>query len=301
LLFPELKASISSTGGDGFDLSKRTNPMQNKRVKLVSYWSGITDANGNGEANFEFDVPQFSGQLRLMAVAYKDASFGSSELNMTVADPVVVSTALPRFLSPKDTVVMPVTVSNTTKNSTNAKVNVKLTGPVKIVGDNAQSVAIKANSEARVKFLIVAEPKIDVAKVVVEVNALNEKFVEETDITIRPAASLQKRTGAGSITAGGMQKIDFEMGYFIPSSADYQLIISKNPVVEIADQIYRLVQYPYGCTEQTVSAAFPQLYFGDLSELFNMDKSVKANANFNVQEAIRKIKMRQLYNGAVTL
>ncbi len=301
LLFPELKGTLSSVGGDGFDLSKRTNPLQNKRVKLVSYWSGITDANGNGEANFEFDIPQFSGQLRLMVVAYKDVAFGSGAMNMTVADPVVISAALPRFLSPKDTVIMPVTISNTTKNSTNATATVKLSGPLKMVGSNSQSLTLKANAEGRAVFQIVAEPKVDVAKVTVEVNALNEKFVDETDITVRPPASLQKITDAGSIAAGGSKTVTFALDKFIPSSADYQLVVSKNPALEIADQMYQLVTYPYGCTEQTVSAAFPQLYFGDLADLIRFDKNAKANANYNVQEAIRKIKQRQLYNGAITL
>ncbi|HLP49249.1 MAG TPA: MG2 domain-containing protein, partial [Chitinophagales bacterium] len=301
LLFPELKGTLSSTGGDGFDLSKRTNPLQNKRVKLVSYWSGITDANGNGEANFEFDIPQFSGQLRLMAVAYKDACFGSGEMNMTVADPVVISTALPRFLSPSDTVIMPVTISNTTKNSTSATATVKITGPVKVVGSTSQQVSLKANAEGRAVFKIVADAKIDVAKISVEVSALNEKFLEETDITVRPAVSLQKITDAGAIAGGSSKSINFAVDKFIASSADYQLILSKNPTVELADQMYNLVNYPHGCTEQTVSAAFPQLYFSDLADLMKADKKIKANANYNVQEAIRKIKMRQLYNGAITL
>lgn len=301
LLFPELKGVMSSTGGDGFDLSKRTNPMQNKRVKLISYWSGILDANGSGEVTYEFDVPQFSGQIRIMAVAYKDASFGSNEASMTVADPLVVSTALPRFLSPKDTVIMPVTITNTTKNSTNATATLKIVGPVKAIGGNTQTISLKANSEGRANFKIVADPKIDVAKITVEVSALNEKFVEETDITIRPAASLQKITDAGSIAAGSTKQINIGQNKFIAGSADYQLVVSKNPALELSEQIDYLVRYPYGCTEQTVSAAFPQLYFSDLSELMNIDKSVKTNANYNVQEAIRKIKMRQLYNGGLTL
>jgi uncharacterized protein YfaS (alpha-2-macroglobulin family) len=301
LLFPELRGTISSTGGDGFDLSKRTNPLQNKRVKLVSYWSGITDANGNGEANFEFDIPQFSGQLRLMAVAYKDIAFGSSDMSMTVADPVVISTALPRFLSPKDTVIVPVTISNTTKNATTASAVMKVSGPIKIAGSSSQSVAIKANAEGRVNFQIVADAKIDVAKVVVEVTALNEKFVDETDITVRPPASLQKLTNSGAIAAGSSTKMTFDLDKFLPGSADYQLVLSKNPALEIADQMYQLVNYPYGCTEQTVSAAFPQLYYGDLADLLKFDKNAKANANYNVQVAIQKIKMRQLYNGAITL
>jgi uncharacterized protein YfaS (alpha-2-macroglobulin family) len=38
-----------------------------------------------------------------------------------------------------------------------------------------------------------------------------------------------------------------------------------------------------------------------MADMLHLNKSSKANANFNVQEAIRKIKMRQLYNGAVML
>ena len=79
-MFPELRANLSSTGGDGdLNMDKRVNPMPAKRVKIVSYWSGIKKADSNGNANFEFDIPQFSGEVRLMAVAYKDEKFGSAE------------------------------------------------------------------------------------------------------------------------------------------------------------------------------------------------------------------------------
>ena len=71
--------------------------------------------------------------------------------------------------------------------------------------------------------------------------------------------------------------------------------------MELSKYLTCLVQYPYGCTEQTVSAAFPQLYYADMADMMRTDKSAKATANFNIQEAIRKIKMRQLYSGAVTL
>jgi uncharacterized protein YfaS (alpha-2-macroglobulin family) len=130
LLFPEVRAKLSSTGGDAeLEMKKRVNPMPAKRIKIVSYWSGIVKANGNGEANFEFDIPQFSGEVRLMAVAYKDQNFGSSENAMKVADPIVISTALPRFLSPSDTVMVPVILTNTTSKSANVSANLKVIGP----------------------------------------------------------------------------------------------------------------------------------------------------------------------------
>ncbi|HVS98267.1 MAG TPA: alpha-2-macroglobulin family protein, partial [Puia sp.] len=305
LLFPEVRAALSSTGGDGEgDMKKRTNPMPAKRIKILSYWSGIAQANGSGEANFEFDIPQFSGSVRLMAVAYKDESFGAKDLNMTVADPIVLSSALPRFMSPGDTVTMPVTISNTTATGGDAAVKLRLSGPLHPIGAQEQTVSINANSEGRAEFRLAASPTIGIGRVTVQVDSKGERFTDETDIGVRPSAPLQKLTGSGALAGGSSQPVNWSIGDYIPSSIDYELIVSKSPAAGLGPWLSRLVEYPYGCTEQTVSVAFPQLYFGDLADLVrskNVDATQKANANANVQAAIRKIKMRQLYNGAVTL
>jgi uncharacterized protein YfaS (alpha-2-macroglobulin family) len=303
LLFPEVRAKLSSTGGDAdLEMKKRVNPMPAKRIKILSYWSGIAKANGNGEASFEFDVPQFSGEVRLMAVAYKDQNFGSAENTMIVADPIVISTALPRFLSPGDTVTVPVTLSNTTSQATNVSAGVKVTGPLKIVGNGNQSIALNAKSEGRASFQVAANSAIAVGKITITVNGLGEKFSDETEISVRPPAGLQKMSGSGSMNGGSAQTININTGDFIPGSINYQFVVSRSPVVELTDHLRYLVQYPYGCTEQTVSAAFPQLYYGDMADLMGLNQSInKVNANSNIIEAIRKIRMRQLYNGAVTL
>jgi uncharacterized protein YfaS (alpha-2-macroglobulin family) len=302
LLFPEIRATMSSTGGDGeMEMDKRVNPMPNKRIKIVSYWSGIVRAGSNGEANFEFDIPAFSGEVRLMALAYKDESFGSKESAMKVADPLVLSTALPRFLSPKDTVSVPVTITNTTGKNATATATLMVTPPLQVAGENKQTVSINANSEGRAVFKLIASPAISIGKVKVEVQGLGEKFTDETEISVRPASTLQKLTGSGSIAGNSAAHIVIGSNDFIPGSNDYKLVVSRSPVLELGSQLSYLVEYPYGCTEQTVSAAFPQLYYGDMADLLNTGKTNKASANYNVQEAIRKIKMRQLYNGGITL
>jgi uncharacterized protein YfaS (alpha-2-macroglobulin family) len=302
LLFPELKATLSSTGGDGdLEMNKRTNPMPAKRFKIVSYWSGTTKTGLGGDAEFEFDIPQFSGEVRLMAVAFKDESFGSSETTMTVADPLVLSTALPRFLSPGDTVNVPVTITNTTKNSASATASLNVSGPLSVLGDKQQSVSINSNSEGQAIFQVVAAPAVNTGKIKVEVQGLGEKFTDETDISIRPASPLQVVTGSGSFTGGNVQRVNIPLNDFMPNSTDYQLVVSRNPALELGKHLRYLVSYPYGCTEQTISVAFPQLYYGDLADQMQANKSGKASANWNVLEAIRKIKLRQLYNGAITL
>ncbi|MDP4244926.1 MAG: MG2 domain-containing protein [Bacteroidota bacterium] len=304
LLFPEVRPSLSSTGGDAeSDMKKRVNPMPAKRIKIVSYWSGIRQADGSGEADFEFDIPQFSGQVRLMAVAYRNERFGSKESNMTVADPIVLSTALPRFLSPGDTVIVPVTITNTTSGAASAMARLKVSGTLRLTGESEQSLNLSANSEGRASFHLVAPPSIGTGKVNVEVKSMGETFTDETEIGVRPAAGLQKITGSGTVNGGASQPLTMGPGDFIPSSIGYKLVVSRSPAIKLSKYLGWLVEYPYGCTEQTVSIAFPQLYYGDLADLVRRENSPgqRASANGNILEAIRKIKMRQLYSGAVTL
>ena len=230
--------------------------MPAKRIKVVSYWSGIAKADGGGEANFEFDIPQFSGELRLMAVSYKGSGFGSAENTMTVADPIVISTALPRFLSPGDTVIVPVTLSNTTDKSTSVKADVTTDGAVKVISGSSQTVSLNAKSEGRAVFNVVASSTIGIGSIKVTVNGLGEKFEDATEISVRPPSTLQKSQAVVQLRRKH-PKINIGLSDFIPGSTDYSLVVSRSPVLELGEQLRYLVQYPYGCTEQTVSAAFP--------------------------------------------
>ena len=150
LLYPELSLkSTSSVGGDGYDLEKRVNPLSNGRVQLVALWSGILETGSDGEATFSVDIPQFSGDLRVMAVAYKDNAFGSANTNMKVADPIVISSGVPRFLTPGDQLVLPVNLSNTTKQVATVTAKLSLTGPLVADSISTQKLTIQPGRESR--------------------------------------------------------------------------------------------------------------------------------------------------------
>lgn len=302
LLLPEIRTTRSSTGGDGAgeNSALRVNPKFVNRVKLVSFWSGILKADSKGNVSYDIDVPQFSGDIRVMAYAYKGKAFGSADNHMKVADPIIISAALPRFLSPKDEVLMPVTVSNTTAKDAVANISIKTTGELKVNGSATQEVKIKANSEARVLYRVAAMPAIGEGKLTVVVKALNETFTDETDMSIRPAASLQKITGSGVATEAKPGAITVS-GNFIPATFNGNLVVSKSPLVQFSKNLDELVQYPYGCVEQTTSAAFPQLYYQDLvKSVSGRTQSGDLNPNYNVQQAIIKLQSMQLPNGALS-
>jgi uncharacterized protein YfaS (alpha-2-macroglobulin family) len=316
-LLPEL--GTSSSGGDAADLKRRTTPVPSRRVKLVAKWSGVLTADGDGKVRYKVRVPQFSGALRIMAVAYKDDAFGNAEQLMKVADPVVISTALPRFLSPGDTIDVPVTLTNTTNTPQSILVSAETNNfllpvsnsPAQQMGKlNIRSLTLKPNSEGRVSFRFSAGQKIGnetlriTAQPSVATNKKGETFSETIELPIRPAAPLEKRTGSGEIAGGATLPLNLKTD-FLPTSQRSRLVLSRSPLTAFAKDLRYLLQYPYGCLEQTVSAAFPQLYYADLTSTLQQKSGAEAkaqryNPNYNVQQAIRKIEAMQLYNGSLS-
>lgn len=297
-LYPEIYLKKLLSGGDGYDLEGRLNPMTANRVKLVSYWSGIIKSDANGKAKFDIDIPQFSGDLRVMVVAYKNDLFGSSETHMKVADPIVVTTSLPRFLSPGDTITVPVTLANTTGKNTSGNVNISVEGPIKIAGNTTQDFSANANKESRAEFKIVATNQTGNAKVKVVVSAMNEKFMEEIEIPVRPPASLQKYNGSGFADAGKTSEINISNN-LEPQSAKAKLVLSTSPLVQFADDLDYLINYPHGCVEQITSSVFPQIYYSDLIKTIYGKENKDLNPSYNVQEGIRILESMQMYNGAL--
>ena len=68
----------------------------------VALYSGIVTVGADGTAQVSFNVPDFEGTVRVMAVAWSKDRVGQATADVTVRDPVVLSATLPRFLLPGD-------------------------------------------------------------------------------------------------------------------------------------------------------------------------------------------------------
>ncbi len=307
-LFPERTVGPvgAAVGGDAANLARRINPLTSKRVRLVSLWSGELKADAAGNARFVAPIPQFSGALRVMAVAWHNDGFGAAEAEVKVADPVVISAALPRFLSPRDTVDVPVTLTNTTNGAATATATLAVSGPLRIVGSPTATARLRPNAEAQVRFRVVAPAGVGTGTVDVRVQALGATFRDRTDLPVRPAAALTSTAQSGTIAGGASQTIDFGAGAFLPGTVRARLTVARSPLARFADDLRYLIQYPYGCLEQTVSAAFPQLYYADLAQALGQApghagaQATRFNPQWHVQEAIRKLEAMQQPDGALS-
>ena len=95
-------------GGDGGLAGMGIQPPQ----RLVSLFSGPVRVAADGTAVIALEIPDFAGELRLMAVAWEGNRIGAASRPMIVRDQAVVEAALPRFLAPGDTARLPVLMHN---------------------------------------------------------------------------------------------------------------------------------------------------------------------------------------------
>ncbi len=290
------KAASSTGGGDGEEMAKRVNPLGVQRFKPVALWSGILKTNSSGEAEMTFDVPEFSGELRLMALAYKGNRFGSVQKAMKVSDPVVVTPALPRFLSPNDVITMPITAFNTTDKPVSLNFEIQTEGGITAVQKSA-SLNVGANRERFVPITLKSSDQIGKAVIRVKTQALGEKLESVTELPIRPISAYVTESIAGVVEAGKTVTHTLE-DLFLPYGRRSFVTVSPFPVANFSKQLKFLVGYPHGCLEQTTSKAFPQIYLRDIAVILDPSILDKGSPTYFVNEAISKITLMQTNDGA---
>lgn len=292
---PDQAKKSSSVGGGEGEIGMRVNPLGVQRFKPLALWSGILKTNGSGEAAVVLDIPEFNGELRLMAFAYKGDRFGSAEKAMTVADPVVVTPALPRFLSPGDSLLMPITAMNTTDTPVSLKLAVETTGGI-TARDPSAVLDVGAQQERFVTMPLRATNAIGKATVAVRSHVLGEAMETKTELPVRPISPFATDAVTGVLE--GTTKVTHQAPdvYLVQGRRAY-LALSPYPVSGFARELTQLLGYPHGCLEQTVSKAFPQIYLRDMASVLAPSALSSGSPTYYVNEALTKLAGMQLHDG----
>jgi hypothetical protein len=293
---PEKGTGSSSGGSDDESAAKRVNPLGVQRFRPLALWSGILQTGAGGTVEIPLQIPEFSGEVRLMAFAYKGDRFGSAQEAMKVADPVILTPALPRFLAPGDSILMQVTAFNTTAKEAVLTLEVETTGGV-LAPAKSTRLTVGPNQERFARIPLQATDRIGKATVTVRTRAFGETIESVTEVPVRPVAPFATDAITGIIEAGSgvTQKIS---DAYLPYGRRAFITLSQFPVVGLAPRLKNLVGYPHGCLEQTVSKAFPQIYLRDVAVLLAPEILQSGSPAYFVNEAITKIVALQTPDGA---
>ena len=99
--------------------------------KTVALASEIVPLNSQGKASVDFKLPQFSGSLKVMAVAWDKERTGATSQDVVVADNAVATLGLPRFLNVGDQVQARLNLHNLKAQHPDFKIDLSCSGAIK--------------------------------------------------------------------------------------------------------------------------------------------------------------------------
>jgi uncharacterized protein YfaS (alpha-2-macroglobulin family) len=291
----EVRTGGDQLGGEGLSVVP---------TKTVALFSGIVDIGRSGKARIPFELPDFNGELRLMAVVWSENGLGGADRSMTVRDKVPTELILPRFLAPGDEAFATASIDNVEGEAGTYGAQLASLGPVKASSTEVSRIlqqGQRADERLRVEATAVGVSELTLSVEGPDGFAISRDYPIETRSAFLPVARVSRvLMEPGQTYAPSAALLDG----FVEGSGSVLVSFSSLPVD--ARALYSsLDRYPYGCTEQTVSRAMPLLYaeqlVGQSDTSGAQAETADDGARTRVQQAINTLLNRQSSDGAFGL
>ncbi|SQI44621.1 Alpha-2-macroglobulin family N-terminal region [Serratia plymuthica] len=197
-------------GGDGDeeDALSRGGKKPITTVTIVAQQAQPVKLDAKGEGEIQIAIPDFNGELRLMAQAWSDEDFGKAEAKTLVAAPVVAELATPRFLAGGDSTQLALDVSNLSGQPQTLTVKLAASGLVALQGAGEQQVSLANGERTTLQIPVQALVGFGQGEVALSVSGLTlpgetlKDYQHTWKIGVRPAYPAQTRQFASVIRAG---------------------------------------------------------------------------------------------------
>lgn len=267
-------------------------------TKSVALFTGLLTVGDDGNVVAPIEVPDFNGELRLMAVAWSKGKLGSDSEPMTVRDPVPAELALPRFVAPGDTASATLLIDNVDGAAGDYVVSLSGEGPVGL--SQSQTFTLAQGQKDTAVFSIETGE--------VGIGAVNLSVEGPGGFAVERSYPIQSRTPYFPVTevrtaalepGEAFQLTDAVVDPFVPGSTEVAVSFSRLRGVEPGPLLDALYRYPYGCSEQLTSSAMPLLFVDVLGG--EVGRGPERAVRPRVQKAVNTLLNRQSPDGAFGL
>ena len=266
----------------------------------VAFYSGIVTIGADGTAQVSFDVPDFEGTLRVMAVAWSKDKVGHASADVVVRDPVVLSATLPRFLLPGDRSSVHLDLDNVEGAPGDYNIAVSASDAVLVGAGATQKLTLRAKQRGGVEVPVIAEGAGS-GSVRVSVSGPSGFAVERSyTLTVRSPAQILARRTIQTLAKGQSLTLSSDMfADLVPGTGSVSVSVGSSTALDAATLLAELARYPYRCSEQITSRALPLLYVSDLASQAHV--ALDATTEKRVKDAIEALLTRQDFAGSFGL
>jgi len=284
------------TGGDTAGELQGSPPTQ----KPLALYSGIVTVAADGSAEISFDIPEFAGTARVMAVAWTATKLGRATTDVVVRDPVVLTATLPRFLLNGDHGTMSFDLDNVEGPPGDYTINVKTSGPVKVSGNPATTVKLAAQQRTSLSLALDAGGA-GTANLDVDIKGPNGlTLARHYALDVKAATQILARRSIRTLAKGESLTLTTDMfSDLVAGTGGVSLSVGLSTALDAATILKALDRYPHGCSEQITSRAMPLLYVNDLAAGAHL--AMDTEVDQRIKDSIDRLLARQGSNGSFGL
>mgnify|MGYP000589699659 CR=1 FL=1 len=273
-------------GGDGGAANALEIPRRD--FDPCAFWMPSVVAGADGRFELKSKLPDTLTRYRLMVVVHHDATrFGHAEDEFVVNKPVMLEPQVPRFAHEGDTQQMKALLQNASDQSGTWEVTIlpdtSSSEPVAVLSDGVKptvTVELEAGKSASVMFPVEyrttgralirwkAEPvHLAGRDQHPDFRRLSDSVESSFDVEY-PVPLLRQNRMVRFEGADGMRDLLDDLDpRLLGGRGEIELEASRSLLLEAGGAVDYLMQYPYGCLEQTTSSLMPWLAVEQLREV----------------------------------
>lgn len=307
LLLPDHKivSALSSPGGDeDVGLGKFKNPFARKRRAPMAFWSGLIGGESI-DGTVQIPIPEyFNGTIRIIAVAVSENKIGLEAASSIAQHDFVIDPQLPYVVSPHDEFEIGATIANTVKGSgSDVKLKISLVpgSDLEIVDANQIELIVPEGQDKAFRLKMRAGAALGEKEIQFKAEGIGREASATESISVRPPRALRTELQTGIYRPekdGEFPEKNLSILRTVYSAnREVEASISVSPLSIGRSLTAYLKSYPYGCTEQIVSSAFPAVLFGNDPELEISEK----DSEKYTKRAFHTLSSRQKADGSFGL
>jgi len=256
-----------------------------------AYWNGSLRTNATGQVRAEFAAPDSLTRYRVIAIATTKASrIGAGESAFEISKPIMLEPALPRFGNVGDKITLRAVVHNKTDLAGDAEIEMQLDATAR-AGESKKRVTVAAGTSVAVDFPI-EFVSIGSAKwrwqVAFKASDGKTEFRDavQSELKVGYPTALVREVTTKRIEQKEAELARIADPQILEGSGEAKIALANTRTIELHEAMKQLLEYPYGCVEQTTSSLLPWLTVRDLRgtfpELAKPDREVAKAVNHGI-------------------
>lgn len=291
-------------------ITKEDRNQLRRNFKDTAFWAPRLKTNTLGEATARFRLPDNLTTWRATVItANATADVGQAIHKVKAQKPLMAQIAAPRFLRTGDRAKLKALLYNHSDQDQALRVNFDLAGGLvwdDFPGHQEQSLNVPAKSSTSIDLPVFAKAP-GVAKIMLQAKSKLQKSGApledgvELKIPVSPFTIAEHHYQQGKLTPQESAPDQTTISLNLPANAKHSalnLSLDTSLIGQLIGSLDYLLQYPYGCVEQTMSRLLPAMQVWQLSQELDISTPQLAKKlPIILKRGLRQIQRMQNYQG----